>query len=891
MSLHPSTDKRPVYLGTDGKPLANGKLEYCIVGQTTPKTVYTDRLLTTPASNPQILGIDGRTETEIFLGTGDYTVFASSFIGLDPNTAPPEDWVPDNQWDESGATASSIDPASVGTIGTISELRSLTPTDGIVDVLGYYAYGDCETRRYVWDASDLTDDDGGLTIANGAIATGRWKYVSDSDTINVAVYGILPSRSGANNGALQAMSTGLRDGFRIARTIFFPSGIYEFTSGDISIYVDMQLSKGVQFKNTAVSNVNINCYYGFKAELVDYINAASGVGMVLFDFSGSASNIDVAPIWYRDYSDTNDTYAWDYMLNRISPSCTINVSSIQQIQGVITPFNLDINNKVKFNDAYLNLAGGSNLKVRLLAGCSIESSNKYACFAGDFTQLVPYGISEVRTSWFLKTTAGNVTQDLGAILTALKGNTITAGTNCSVVYDAAVNRFTTAYEDYQTMSHAHEFGVIETTYAINSADTAKFNAISGLSSASLSGSIVILDGETELEWFRNSSSITTTFQEASHCAFKGNGVLNMNNISVSLSATATQNANFGSFNPNVVIKNGRLFPSNNVPVFAVIGGSVAVFFDRCTVSYGSGNSGAMLVTGSGATLSNVQFNNCSASSTAGKLIDSSTGTTQKLTLNDTTINVAYLSSGAGCVSMTTNAQNSTITGVLATTGGSVKMSRCSVRADGIWYIRGSAKTHISNCDFTNTTVVARDASGVFACGFTDNHFTGSVSVFCSIVLESATPNAIISGAYITGNRFVQSGTFATTKHIYAQASGAGSFENTYTHKLVVKDNQGTFACPATEGTDILEVYLVGGGSNVATVAITSGNNASKIFVIPSSVPNFIASSANGTSILYDYGAYYINSNVTGGTVDMYLRRDFTDAGYTTMIFTFKIYGN
>jgi hypothetical protein len=175
MPLYPSTDKRPVYFSKQGVPLVYGRIFYYEVDGITKKTVYSDRLLTVPAANSQLLNLFGRTDTEIFLGTGQYTCKSYEYTGTGTGTEPENDplWVEDNQWDDSGADVAAITTGEALVVETISALRNF-PVGGTIVTTGYYQNLDRMPVTYTWNPASVAVENYGTVIKSSVSGTGAW---------------------------------------------------------------------------------------------------------------------------------------------------------------------------------------------------------------------------------------------------------------------------------------------------------------------------------------------------------------------------------------------------------------------------------------------------------------------------------------------------------------------------------------------------------------------------------------------------------------------------------------------------------------------------------------------------------------------------------------------
>ena len=73
-------NQAPVYLDNAGAPCAGGSLTFTETATTTPKTVYSDKALTTPITNPVVLDSAGRAPVDIW-GSGSYRVVLKNSSG------------------------------------------------------------------------------------------------------------------------------------------------------------------------------------------------------------------------------------------------------------------------------------------------------------------------------------------------------------------------------------------------------------------------------------------------------------------------------------------------------------------------------------------------------------------------------------------------------------------------------------------------------------------------------------------------------------------------------------------------------------------------------------------------------------------------------------------
>lgn len=335
MGIIASFDKHPVYLDNDGNPLASGKIHFYAIGTTTPKTVYSDYTLTTPAANPQICGADGRTPTQIFLGTGEYTCISRKFNGTDPNTAPDTDWdTVTSQWVEEGqptpSVASLTDAVYVTTIANLRliDANALSKTNFMV--MGYWSEGDMFPRTYHWDALSLLPDNKGTVIKNPSISTGAFILdVGNTDVMDCRIFGIIHNRAASNNAAISAMVTEVQNNAKLPQTIYFPRGIYEVVSGTQYFDTKVIFDDLCQFKNTSGSPYIIGIRDTFENNSISDIQASSSTGSVYFTFSNDADTAEIDFRWYGAKNDgtTDDGPAFEECIANITTNYKLRISS------------------------------------------------------------------------------------------------------------------------------------------------------------------------------------------------------------------------------------------------------------------------------------------------------------------------------------------------------------------------------------------------------------------------------------------------------------------------------------------------------------------------------------------------------------------------------------
>ena len=316
------TDQKPVFIDFLGCPASFAKVDFYEVGTTTPKIVYTNAALTVEAENPQILGADGRTENQIFMGYGVYTCDVSRFIGDNILEAEPGDWAPDNQFDLQGL---SLAPTSESTpsVPTIAGLKALDPAVyGAAIVTGYYAAGDCGARTFYWSALNADSENLGTIVASSVSATGRWLYMP-ATIVDIREFGAIPGGQNCNGAIAQCESwCNALTGHPV--TMYAPRGTYT-VSGALSqpIRVPIKIDNGVTFINDSAATdykINISSYYDI--QISGALQSIHSIGTSGFKFSGTSGGV-VESKWLGV-----DSACMNRFIADVDPSYTFRVSAL-----------------------------------------------------------------------------------------------------------------------------------------------------------------------------------------------------------------------------------------------------------------------------------------------------------------------------------------------------------------------------------------------------------------------------------------------------------------------------------------------------------------------------------------------------------------------------------
>jgi len=181
-------------LDSNANPLGGGSLEFYATGTSTPKTVYSDNGLVTPAANPYTLDSAGR-HGDIFLESADYKVIVKDSAGavvktMDPVHGAATDAIPTLQSDVSTLQSDLTDTqADVATNATAITTLT-TNTQKAVNFVGrpnskIAIFGDSITAQNT--SSDARSNQArGYMVQAHALAMRRFSYDS---TLNFGVGG------------------------------------------------------------------------------------------------------------------------------------------------------------------------------------------------------------------------------------------------------------------------------------------------------------------------------------------------------------------------------------------------------------------------------------------------------------------------------------------------------------------------------------------------------------------------------------------------------------------------------------------------------------------------------------------------------------------------------
>lgn len=240
------------------------------------------------AQNPQLLNNAGRLDATLFFEAAIVDVKVERYVGPDGQMSVGS---PDTDFEQFDYFEVGFDPQILSvrsSVDTIAELMDADPSSACVDVIGYYAVGDCVPRTYYWDANSQNEVDGGYVIGSNLSDSGRWILLWGDEMMPSSVYGIVPGTNEANISAL--LGYPLVVGSFLQNT----APVVRFLSGDYSSDVSFSTQKKLYFDNGAkFSGASFSC---------KGVENVSGVGDYIADFTFTESSASAHSSWFRTLS-------------------------------------------------------------------------------------------------------------------------------------------------------------------------------------------------------------------------------------------------------------------------------------------------------------------------------------------------------------------------------------------------------------------------------------------------------------------------------------------------------------------------------------------------------------------------------------------------------------
>ena len=822
MSIISATDERPVYFNSLGLQASFARLIYYDKGTTTLKSVYSDELRTIPAQNPLVLDNAGRTPTQIFLGSGDYSVHLESFIGtdigsVDTSEIPSASFAPDNEWIQSGQPVSAGSATTLYTVATIADLRNVSPLSYVsVGVLGYFTRTDCTMRKYEWIAGALATDNGGQSILHTGDASGAWQMIPSGDCRE---WGIIPNRAGSINSQLQVMASYFATVQKQRTEMYMPSGEYQVSSGSTFINSDIRLASRVTF-SVISGTYALSCFAAFNNEGIDGLGSNMGGTMTLTLADPYLRNPNVNIEWWNftgavsDVAETARTMSLTlgagYIVNVTKPYTWTSVSSVS------------ISNPIVFGpSAYFNMTGAGNVIAFNKVALQLGASN---IFRGAIGRL-SFG-KEIRTSWFADTSG--ITSDLSYTLATLTGTS--QGT--VVIFDAAISRFQDDYADTTKLQYRYESGLIQVT-----ASAVELSSLEGWGKGCVTGPLRVHNQVSYVDMWYQGGAYDTAFGYALQSASEASCVLDLGGKTLTLSVQKQADLKVN----HLTIRNGVVsMGTSGVYPFWLNNGTGAVTLENVDYTANSASAASMLVVGTSCNPSKVTFDRVVFVGSGGKLLSSSgTGNASRVTITNSRIIAGLLHTGVSTSYLITGSSLNCASNLDSSP---TVMSDCQVSSPiGSFTVAGSPKTKISNNYFDCHLYIVADEEysyGGTVLGYsiqgtiTGNTFRNSFVNFFASAL-----NTVFRGLTAVGNHFSKDLELGPIP-CFTTAVSVGNWavlDYPINALKITGNSSSKFYVEQTEGTSslVVDVYA---GNQAGSTNLAAQNN--KFFLVPGGMPTF-----------------------------------------------------
>ena len=274
-------------VGLDGMPLV-GRVTLFAHDSDTAINVYTlegDTFV--QAENPQLLNNAGRLDNTLFFESAIVDVLVEKYVGAEGMMSVDS---PDSDFEtfdsfEIGFDTSAITAAE--RVDTIAELTDADTDKRFVEVMGYYAVGDCVPRTYYWDADSVNDIDGGYVVGSNVEDSGRWILLWNDEILPSSVYGVIPQNNETNFNAL--LSYPQTVGSFLQKT----SPCVRFERGEYSLGVAIVTTKKLVFDRGAKFTNSF-----FKCPRIDVLGQEGYIA----DFEFTDPSFEAHSSWFRSVS-------------------------------------------------------------------------------------------------------------------------------------------------------------------------------------------------------------------------------------------------------------------------------------------------------------------------------------------------------------------------------------------------------------------------------------------------------------------------------------------------------------------------------------------------------------------------------------------------------------
>ncbi|QHJ76872.1 MAG: hypothetical protein [Bacteriophage sp.] len=844
MAIVSSFDKRPVYLDNNGQPLVSGsRIYYYVIGTSTPKTVYSDYQVTTPAANPQVVGVDGRTDTQIFPGVGQYTVKSYSINnGVDPSLAVfPDDFAFVNQWVEEGQPSPAAIVAGTPTdVGTIADLRALNPIalgQSLYNVHGYYAAGDMFPREYIWDPIATGSDNNSTVIQAAGIVTGRYRLKIEGPAVDVRIGGIFPGRTVSANGLISALYTAIANESSQPRTIYWPAGTYQVDNGSQTAWANTILDHA-NFKVTS-GTYTLSLSYGCDVIGEGALKHPSSVGNFVPLFSAlSGKNINVK--WYGAACDgvTDDGEALRTATSSIGYNNTLQIPGPLVI-GAGLGGAIGFNMPVEFIHTGRLKNDQSGHTVSWTKGGSLTNNRTRTSYGVydhclDFSGAGSFNLSSntvvVKTSWLGNNSYASTLLGLQALgAAAQEGTTLLIDSLCSFSADIAVTALDKFVIDWVPGGQLYVTG----TGPVHLPNAPQHDAYMFACSP---GAIVADKGRiTPYMWWNRTSDNRVGFNCALASLAKARYSADLDLCGQEW--TSGYGYDVSIYNAQLLIRNGRLNTAHAGYLLNVPSGGYAMSITIRDI-IGVWNSTASVVRNQGV-LSRFVCENSTILAT---------GTTNFLQA-DATIAEAYISNCNivatnllnGPVTKLTIVNNPQLTGDLVVPTTSFRAASNTVKGgpSGVWKMYGTNPPDISGSTFTECDLALEAYGSLIRHTVRGNSFFSTDAKWSRVLLSTSYADTVINGLEITDNHFF--GTQAASIYCIEKVlTGVGSWaqDTPYTftsaHRMKIADNttanRNTLYVPQTVVAEEMDVQPGGILDDYAVIPLS--NYSQWVFYLP-----------------------------------------------------------
>ena len=244
----------------------------------------------TPISNPVLTGTYGKTERQVFLGDGEYTVWRYRYIG-GGDFSDYELVNDDSLWelvdsfdicDKYSELQIELDESKCVKVDTVADLQSLNPelVEGetkVVWLLGYYAKGD--KRPVAYRSVSSGTPNGGSIIQSTTDNTVFWKLLNPTNYVDVRDFGVFPDAAPTNVGQIANAIKYANDN---GLDVYFSRGNYNFYGGTFQINGQLLLGGTAIFTGHTTNRTTVNTYRGvFPAKNLLLVAAQGSPGLTV----------------------------------------------------------------------------------------------------------------------------------------------------------------------------------------------------------------------------------------------------------------------------------------------------------------------------------------------------------------------------------------------------------------------------------------------------------------------------------------------------------------------------------------------------------------------------------------------------------------------------------